>query len=58
MDRLDRHGDNWRNASLPVELDEPIDPPLPTPPHEKTVVIPKPKVSENYFYSFGEFFFV
>uniref|UniRef100_A0A1B6CCF6 HMG box domain-containing protein n=1 Tax=Clastoptera arizonana TaxID=38151 RepID=A0A1B6CCF6_9HEMI len=27
MDRLDRYGDSWRTAPLPVELDEPIDGP-------------------------------
>jgi hypothetical protein len=23
MDRLDQHGDNWRNIQLPIPLDEP-----------------------------------
>lgn len=47
MDRLDRYGDNWRNAPLPVELDEPIDPPVPSVSHERNVVISKPsKVSK------------
>lgn len=27
MDRLDKYGDNWRTAPLPLELDEPIDMP-------------------------------
>lgn len=28
MDRLDRYGDNWRTAPLPLELDEPVDLPI------------------------------
>lgn len=41
MNRLDQHGDNWRTASLPLELDEPIDPPLKAIPSERTVAISK-----------------
>lgn len=37
MDRLDQHGDNWRNAQLPLTLDEPTTVPVPsvTPKQEK-----------------------
>ncbi|XP_039290569.1 high mobility group protein B1-like isoform X2 [Nilaparvata lugens] len=37
MNRLDQHLDNWRTASLPLELDEPIDPPLKGISSERTV---------------------
>jgi hypothetical protein len=30
MDRLDQHGDNWRNVQLPIPLDEPLNTPATT----------------------------
>jgi hypothetical protein len=32
MDRLDQHGDNWRNVQLPIPLDEPVNTPSTTKP--------------------------
>ncbi|KDR09064.1 non-histone protein 10 isoform X2 [Zootermopsis nevadensis] len=32
MDRLDQHGDNWRNVQLPIPLDEPLNIPTTTKP--------------------------
>jgi len=42
MDRLDQHGDNWRNIQLPIPLDEPRNTPTTAKPdknqHQKTGV--------------------
>ncbi|PSN31290.1 hypothetical protein C0J52_24908 [Blattella germanica] len=32
IDRLDQHGDNWRNVQLPIPLDEPLSTPAATKP--------------------------
>ena len=34
MDRLDQHGDNWRNVQLPIPLDEPLNAPVVTKPEK------------------------